>query len=183
MADRIQDLLIDRAARGFFGRTEEIETLLGAFAAGQPPVWYLHGIAGVGKSRLLDVVIDRARGMGVCVIRIDCREIEPTATSFLAELAQHVGAVPGPVTELADRIADLGDRVLIALDGYESFRLLDSWIRQEFVPALPQSARIFLVGPSRACDRLVHNSRLDRIVPASPCWSIARSRCPRPAAP
>ena len=92
MAGRIQDLLTDRAASGFFGRTEEIETLLGSFAPGQPLVWQLHGIAGVGKSRLLDVVIDRSRGMGVCAIRIDCREIEPTAKSFLAEFAEHIGA-------------------------------------------------------------------------------------------
>ena len=146
MVGRIQDLLSDRAGSGFFGRTDEIETLLRALAPGQPPVWHLHGIAGVGKSRLLDVVIDRSQGMGVCPIRIDCREIEPTAKSFLAELAEHIGAAPGPANAVAGRISELGDRVLIVLDGYEAFRLLDSWIRQAFVPSLPLTTRVFLAG-------------------------------------
>jgi hypothetical protein len=32
------------------------------------------------------------------------------------------------------------------LDNYEVFRLADAWIRQTFVPALPENARLVLAG-------------------------------------
>lgn len=148
MSGRIQDLLLDRAAVGFVGRTEELGQLLGALEPGQPPVWFLHGLGGTGKSRLLDVAVDRARALGVASVRIDCRAVEPTAKGFLEELREHVGAAPGSIGELADRVGELGARVLLVLDGYDAFWLMDAWVRQVFVPALPTHVRVFLAGRS-----------------------------------
>ena len=39
---------------------------------------------------------------------------------------------------------------MLALDNYEVFRLADTWIRQSFVPALPDNARLVLAGRQAA---------------------------------
>src|SRR5947209_16303533 len=46
----------------------------------------LHGIAGTGKSTLLEAFTQRARAAGATVIRLDCRTIEATEAGFLSEL-------------------------------------------------------------------------------------------------
>ena len=37
------------------------------------------------------------------------------------------------------------DRVVLAFDNYEVFRLADSWLRREFIPALDAGTRVVLV--------------------------------------
>jgi hypothetical protein len=49
-------------------------------------------------------------------------------------------------------------RVILALDNYEVFRLMDTWLRQVFVPSLGDNTRLLLVGRE----------------PPSPLWLIAR---------
>jgi hypothetical protein len=40
--------------------------------------------------------------------------------------------------------------MVFALDNYEALRLLDGWLRTEFLPALPLSARFIIMGRSLA---------------------------------
>jgi hypothetical protein len=40
----------------------------------------------------------------------------------------------------------LGNRVVLALDNYEVFRLMNSWLRQVFVPLLGDTVRVLLFG-------------------------------------
>ena len=40
----------------------------------------------------------------------------------------------------------MGTRVVVSLDTYEVFRLMDSWLRQVFVPQLPDNVRFILCG-------------------------------------
>ena len=107
---------------------------------------HLHGIAGSGKSTLLDVFAQRARAAGATVVRLDCRSIEPTETGFLSELAAATGSAPGTPEEIAIRLGHVGTPVVVALDTYEVFRLMDSWLRQIFVPLLPENVRLVLCG-------------------------------------
>jgi DNA-binding response OmpR family regulator len=135
----IRDLLADRAARGFVGRERELrllETLLGD--AG-PLVLHLRGAPGLGKSRLLDVFVARARARGVTVVRLDGHAIEPTEAGFRHALTS---APIGP-----------GTRVVIAIDAYEDLRLLDTWLRQVFVPSLPATTRVLLVSREQPVGR------------------------------
>jgi hypothetical protein len=48
--------------------------------------------------------------------------------------------------EIAVRLGRVGTRVVVALDTYEVFRLMDSWLRQVLVPLLPDNVRIVLCG-------------------------------------
>jgi hypothetical protein len=143
---QVKDLLDRRLARDFVGREEELALLLQTLEPDGPLVAHLYGIAGSGKSTLLDVFAQRARLAGATVIRLDCRGIEPTETGLLSELAAATGGAPGIAETIAVRLGQVGKRVVVALDTYEVFRLMDSWLRQVFVPLLPDNVRLVLCG-------------------------------------
>ena len=46
------------------------------------------------------------------------------------------------VEEVGERLASFDERIVIALDTYEVFRLMDTWIRQVFIPSLPVNTRV-----------------------------------------
>ena len=77
---------------------------------------------------------------------IDCRSIEPTERGFLDSLGSAVGGAPASAEEAAERLAGLGERVVLVLDTYEVLRLLDSWAREVFAPALRDNTRLVLAG-------------------------------------
>jgi len=142
---QMKELLDRRVARDFVGREEELKLLLNTLEPDGPLVVFLYGIAGSGKSTLLNVFAQRAR-QSATVIRLDCCSIEPTAAGLLNELAVATGGTKGTPEEIAARLGRVGTRVIVTLDTYEVFRLMDSWLRQVFVPLLPDNVRIVLCG-------------------------------------
>lgn len=143
---QVRDLLDRRLALSFVGRTEELGLLLQTLDPDGPLVVHLYGIAGSGKSTLLDVFAQRARAARATVVRLDCSSIEPTETGLLSELAAATGGAPGTPEEIAARLGQVGTQVVVALDTYEVFRLMDSWLRRVFVPLLPDNVRLVLCG-------------------------------------
>lgn len=146
MARRMRDLLAERTREEFVGREAELARLLKCIEEGGPAVVHVHGIGGVGKTTLLDEFARRARECGAIVLRLDCREIEPTEQGLLAALAAAVGIHAGSLLETAERLGSLGNRVALVLDTYEVFRSLDTWLRQVFVPALDEQVRVLFFG-------------------------------------
>src|SRR5580658_11149023 len=143
---QVQDLLDRQASGSFVGRLEELCSLDAILADEAPVVVHLHGIAGIGKSRLLGAFVQVARAKGATVVRLDCRGIEPTEAGLLRELATASGSVMGSAEEIAARLGHVGTKVIVALDTYESFRLMDTWLRQVFLPILPDNVRFILCG-------------------------------------
>ena len=139
---KLGDILSERALARFAGRERELSTVLGLFEKAGPLVVHVHGVAGIGKSSLLQAFVGRARAQGIRVIRIDCRTVEPTARGLLAELSDALGEPLPGVEDVAQRLASFAEPVAIVLDTYEVFVLLDTWIRQIFVPSLPANARL-----------------------------------------
>jgi hypothetical protein len=146
MARRVKDLLDQRAVESFVGRTDELRILRDAVEFGGPAVVFVHGIGGIGKSSLLSTFATLARAEGATVIHLDCRSIEPTERGFLGELAAAVGVDTPTVDEITRRLDSIGGPVVIALDAYEVFRFMDTWLRQVFVPALGENTRVLLFG-------------------------------------
>src|SRR5271165_2395315 len=141
---RVRDLLDRRIAGSFVGRTEELGSLLEVLAEDGPVVVHLHGIAGVGKSRLLSAFAESARAEGASVIPLDCRGIEPTEAGLLNELRIASGGEAGSADEIASRLGHVGTRVIVTLDTFEVFRLMDTWLRRVFLPLLPDNVRFVL---------------------------------------
>lgn len=139
--------LANSGAPRIAGRTSELARLLALVAPSAPErVLFLHGIGGSGKSTLIDAFASAAREREAAVHRIDCRRVEPTERGFLDVLGRTLGLEVHAVDEAAAQL-DAQDRIaVIVLDTYEVFRLLDSWLRHAFVPALPPNARVILVG-------------------------------------
>jgi hypothetical protein len=146
MSPRIGDLLMQQAKESFVGRDDEKAALLDMLEEKGPIVLFIHGIAGIGKSSLLEVFSAEARARGATVIRLDCRSMEPTERGFLQELGSSTGIEVGNMNEATERLGRLGPRVILALDTYELFRLMDTWLRLTFLPALPDNVRVIICG-------------------------------------
>ena len=149
MSRRIGNLLADRATENLVGRREELAILLRALEEDSPLVIHIHGIGGVGKTSLLEAFAPRARARGAAVAHLDCRAIEPTEHAFVRELGAAIGGDPATPEEAAERLGSLGSRVVLILDTYEVFRTMDTWLRQVFVPVLPENVRVILCGPGQ----------------------------------
>jgi hypothetical protein len=159
---------LDQRAGALIGRERERAALLELVERDTPLVGVVHGIAGVGKSALLQAAAVDARARGTRVVALDGRTFEPTERGFLTSLGAALGT---PLTTISDATGALaGDaRVLLMIDTQEQLRLLDAWLRQSFVPALPENVRLLLAGrdaPSawqRDLGDLLRTIRLDNL--------------------
>ncbi|MEO5898974.1 MAG: LuxR C-terminal-related transcriptional regulator [Ilumatobacteraceae bacterium] len=137
--------VVDRLARArvqvCVGRERERGRLESLLAPGGPAVVFVHGAPGIGKSVLVDAVVATT---GRPAIRLDARRVEPTPASFLemSSAAVHLAAVTP--RELGDAMQQGGISLLV-IDGYERFLLIDDWIRDHLVPALPASSTTVIV--------------------------------------
>jgi putative protein kinase ArgK-like GTPase of G3E family len=70
MSRRVRDVLRRRAIEAFVGRQHELAVLLGALERDGPLVIHVHGIAGIGKSSLLETFAVRARARRATVVHL-----------------------------------------------------------------------------------------------------------------
>lgn len=143
----------------FVGRDTEVRRLESMLGEHRPRVLFLHGLAGSGKSSLLRHFARSVSSHGdAAVFVLDCREIEPTEQGFSSGLSLALDHdSPGAMLEIPMRLARVARRVVICLDHYEVFRLLDSWLRNQFVPSLPEKVSLLMAGrqePNPAWTRL-----------------------------
>jgi hypothetical protein len=124
--------LEDRDRSRFTGRADEVAFLDRCLDADDPPASVVHicGPGGVGKSTLLREIARHARDRGICVVAIDGRELGPA---------------PGAV-EAALRKVEHEDRLLVLLDSYERMTALDSYLRQDLLPELPDRTLVLIAG-------------------------------------
>ena len=141
---------LSKAARAkFIGRQAEISILLNAINAEELPfvVAFLHGPGGIGKSWLLRSILDKV-GAKARTVSLDCREIEPTPDGFISFLNKLLGAAvsASDLNSIISSLTTLDKRAIICLDTYETFGLMDTWLRQDFIPELPDNIFIIIAG-------------------------------------
>ena len=116
------------------------------FALGDEPlVMHIQGIPGIGKTHLLNALAASIGGKGVFVVRIDARWCEPSPAVLCRAICREIGVSESEDSAVvATSLSDGAKRTLLVVDNYESFRLLDSWLRQVFLPALGDNVRTIL---------------------------------------
>ena len=142
IADRL------RQARNqlFVGREKEVERFRSLLSADPLSVNVLHvfGPGGVGKTSLLQAFERVCHEEEVSVASIDARDVEPTPDAFRRALRHAAGLdFDEPVLST---LAARGDRSVLLVDTYETIEALDGWLRNQFLPDLPEHVLLVLAG-------------------------------------
>ncbi len=131
MTTSVRELLQSRVPDTVVGRARELAILEAALEDDGAIVTWLDGLPGIGKSQLIDLFEQSLANGGRQLYSVDCRLVEPT---------------PAAVEVAVRSTGALDDKnAVLVFDNYESFRLVDAWMRRSFVPTLPTSTRVVLV--------------------------------------
>ena len=163
--------------RPFMGRESELRALSDLLRGGdETRVACLHGIAGVGKSGLVRAFLDRVGRNDSTALLLDCRTVEPTERGFLAAAGGF-----DDVEAFVRHVRGRAPPVVIALDHYEVFRLMDTWLRQVLVPALPAGTSLLLAGRERPLGAWfsLEGFRTLPLGPLEDADALSRPRAPR----
>lgn len=141
LADRL-----DAARRvRFVGRQPELEIFSSALLSSEPPFAVLHvyGPGGIGKSALLAEYARVARDAGALAVCLDGRNVDPSPPGFLRALQEALGIPEGdsPVAALGQQ-----HHAVVLIDTYELIGSLDTWLRESFLPQLPEQTTIVIAG-------------------------------------
>ena len=142
----LRERLDRQAALGLVGRDGELGKLLSCLEPEGPLVVQVHGIGGIGKTALLAAFGAACRDRGVPIVALDCRTIEPTVRGFLSGLERELGTRCRSVDEAAHGLEALGPRIVVSLDTFEVFRLMDTWLRKMFLPAQSEAVSFVFAG-------------------------------------
>lgn len=145
---KISDRLSHVARSSFVGRQNELALLSSAIRSDDSPfvVAFIHGPGGIGKSLLVQVLLS-SFGPDVNQYVMDCRHIEPTPHGFLSALGRALDMPEEPNHQrILKHLSETGQRTVLALDTYETFGLMDTWLRQEFVPNLTDNVLTIIAG-------------------------------------
>ena len=126
--------LDERRARTFVGREAELEVFAALLArADDPAVVVVHGPAGVGKSALLVEFGRRAEAAGAECVRIDARDLPPTAEALEFRLSGLLDAEPAR-------------RPVVLIDTYELAADVDVVLREQLAPRFPAETVLVMAG-------------------------------------
>jgi DNA-binding CsgD family transcriptional regulator len=136
--------LSEAEAAAVVGRHRERGRLRGFLGRGVgPAVVFVWGPGGIGKSM---VVAGAVADLGEPVVLLDGRRTEPTPSGFLSALSARLAS--GRVDSAVDAAAAVrsSGAAAVVVDGFERLNLLDGWLRNEFLAALPSDVTTVLVG-------------------------------------
>lgn len=141
---------------GFVGRTAELDLFRSLLAtqAPTPLVLQVHGPGGVGKTTLIREFERLAAEDGRFTCRVDGRQVEISPSGFLHGLRQALAAARRtgrPVTEgvpegESGARGDLPPGSVLLIDSFEFVAVLDSWLRETFLPQLPGGCIVVVAG-------------------------------------
>jgi DNA-binding SARP family transcriptional activator len=129
--------LQDARRRAFVGRACEIAGFNAALGEAARPftLLFVTGPGGIGKTSLLRRFADEAAQAGRVVVELaPARGEEPTTAAFEAAASRMIAAGAGAV---------------LLVDGFERYRSLEMWLREDFLPRLPLGSVAVFAGRAR----------------------------------
>ena len=161
----VRDRLADARRDAFQGREAELARL----AALVDPeatvrVAFVHAAGGTGKTTLLRAFEELCHARGVATVRVDGRDIEPNGAALWQAIE---GAVPrDDGSSTVDALAKTP--TLLLIDTFELLAEIEDWLRREFIPALPDSARVCIAGRRPPSSRWSTDLGWDALLDAIP---------------
>jgi len=144
MPSNLADRLTAARRRRFVGRASERALFESALGAVELPFYILHvyGPGGVGKTSLLKEFLAMAQEAHTSAVYMDARNIDASPNGFVdaLRLAMALGATASPV----DALKAHAGRYAILIDTYETLGPLDGWLRDMFLPQLPETVLLVL---------------------------------------
>lgn len=147
MPPRLADKLAAARQRRFVGRAAEQALFQSALAAPELPfqLLYVFGPGGVGKTSLLNSFESACEQANVPHLRIDARNVEPSPDTFVGALRLTLNLSPTDPSGLPDVLART-PRSVILIDTCENLAPLDAWLREVFLPELPETTLTVMAG-------------------------------------
>lgn len=155
-AENLGKRLERERVRRFVGRTAELELFSTWLEASSNQaavsdsreafsVLWVYGPGGIGKSTLLRAFADVARNAGYLLAQIDGGRVMPTPDGIRAAVWESLAAgidAPGDpgLGQLPAKPS------VIMIDTAERLTPVESWLREEFLPALPAETRVIIAG-------------------------------------
>ena len=133
----------------FVGREKELQFFKQALADNDSLIINIHGQGGVGKSSLLDAFRYSAEESDAYFAYIDCQDLGGSVEMFTSQLGKMLDAHSEINSDgLIDHIHKLAQqrRLVIAIDTFEEAGNLNRWLRQEFLPNLPEICLAVIAG-------------------------------------
>jgi len=145
MTARLADRLHLARRQRFVGRNAELELFRVALSRelSDFAVLHLYGPGGMGKTTLLNEFGRIAAEAGRLHFALDGRHLDPSPDGFFTALQR---ALNLPATQAPqDTLLAIPNFVLF-IDTYELLAPLDGWLREEFLPQLPEQALVVIAG-------------------------------------
>ena len=142
---RLADRVMAAQRKYFVGRRSELELFRSSLLESDSSfaVLFIYGPGGIGKTTLLNEFARAAYELGVSTLLLDGRTLNPAPSEFLLSVRLGLG-LEGETTPI-EALAGYGRSVLL-IDTYELLTPLDDWLRDSFLPELPESCLVVIAG-------------------------------------
>jgi hypothetical protein len=161
----VRDRLAEARRAAFQGRESELARLSALIdPEARVRVAFVHASGGTGKTTLLRAFEEQCQARDVATVRVDGRDVDPNGNALWQALDAALPRSDGSTT-----LEAIGAQpTVLLLDTFELLHELEDWLRREFIPALPDSARVCIAGRRPPSSRWSTDLGWDTLLDAIP---------------